>query len=261
MAGEQHQNFLSGTITDSPLLVGATTANSSNFANLNEVTSTADGMLIVLDPDASAGAPELVRVTAHTTSATSVTIARGQEGSTAREHAASTVWRHVVSAAELNAFTAFLADGAVGTDNLADNAITEAKIADNAIDLSVIAQYTQFTLSGSAAVNDAEISWTQEDADPDDWGTVATTDLTCPASGVYALAVRVNGDTALDAVSVRQDGVIVWSAVETDTSSHIFNGGSVMNIDSGDVISVLCSTTGSSTLSAARIVIVPLWKL
>lgn len=89
-----HRNFLSGTITDNPLLIAGTTINSAEFANLPAVASP-DYMWLVLDPTAVAGNPELVKVTAHTASATSITVTRGQQSTTARQHLLSTIWRAV----------------------------------------------------------------------------------------------------------------------------------------------------------------------
>lgn len=81
-----------GTITDNPLLVGATTMNSAGLANLAAVASAE--AFITLDPNRVAGAPEIVVVTAHTGSATSATIQRGQFGTAARQHASGTAWVH-----------------------------------------------------------------------------------------------------------------------------------------------------------------------
>lgn len=81
-----------GTITDNPLTSGATTMNSAGLANLAAVSSTE--AIITLDPNRVAGAPEIVVVTAHTGSATSATIQRGQFGTTARQHASGTAWVH-----------------------------------------------------------------------------------------------------------------------------------------------------------------------
>lgn len=86
-------NFQSGTITDNPLTNAATTINSAAFASLPAIGAT-QHLMIILDPTGSAGAPEIVMVIAHTASATSVTVARGQEGSSARQHASGTTWRH-----------------------------------------------------------------------------------------------------------------------------------------------------------------------
>lgn len=102
-----YSNFQSGTITDSPLSSGATTINSSAFANLPTVAAP-NTMFVVLDPDGSGGAPEVVLVTAHTAAATSVTVTRGQQGTTARSHVAGTVWRHAVLATDLDGLPAKL---------------------------------------------------------------------------------------------------------------------------------------------------------
>ena len=93
MAGRSKTAFLSGTITDNPLLIGATSINSAALANLPAITSP-DVAVLVLDPTGSAGAPEVIWVTAHTGSATSATISRAKEGSTARQHANGIAWVH-----------------------------------------------------------------------------------------------------------------------------------------------------------------------
>lgn len=85
-------NNVFGTLTDNPLLVGATTMNSAALANLAAVSS--NHAIIVIDPLRSAGAPEIVIVTAHTAAATSATITRGADGSTARQHASGVLWVH-----------------------------------------------------------------------------------------------------------------------------------------------------------------------
>jgi hypothetical protein len=51
-------------------------------------------MAIVLDPDGLAGAPEIAWITALTAGMGSGTIARGKEGTTAREHARDIPWVH-----------------------------------------------------------------------------------------------------------------------------------------------------------------------
>lgn len=85
-------NNVFGTTTDNPLTAGATTMNSAGLANLAAVSSAE--AIIVLDPNRVNGAPEIVVVTAHTGSATSATIVRGQFGTSAREHPSGTEWVH-----------------------------------------------------------------------------------------------------------------------------------------------------------------------
>lgn len=95
-------DFKSGTITDNPLTNVATTINSAGFSALPVVTAP-DILVLVLDPKQSAGAPEIVYVTAHTSSATSVTVTREQEGTTKRQHAVNTAWIHGPTATDFNA--------------------------------------------------------------------------------------------------------------------------------------------------------------
>lgn len=67
------------------------------MASLVAIGST-QHLTITLDPGATAGAPEIIYVTAHTASATTATILRGQEGTTARSHAQNTPWVHGATA-------------------------------------------------------------------------------------------------------------------------------------------------------------------
>lgn len=53
-----------------------------------------DDLCITLDPAALYGNPEIVRVTAHTAAATSMTIVRAQHGTTARQHTQGVQWVH-----------------------------------------------------------------------------------------------------------------------------------------------------------------------
>ena len=87
------RNNESGTITDNPLTIGATTINSAGFASLPTIGAT-NSMILILDPQEVGGTAEIVRVTAHTAAATSVTVVRGQEGSVARSHVFNTTWMH-----------------------------------------------------------------------------------------------------------------------------------------------------------------------
>lgn len=86
-------NGVLGTITNNPLAVGGTSITCANFAELPAIGAT-EHLALTLDPGHSAGAPEIVWVTAHTALSTSVTVVRAREGSTARQHATGTqvVW-------------------------------------------------------------------------------------------------------------------------------------------------------------------------
>ena len=87
------QNFLGGLIEDNPLSSGATTLTSTALAAMSAVGST-QHMPITLDPDGVGGDPEIVWITAHTAGATTATISRAQEGTTARAHNRDTPWVH-----------------------------------------------------------------------------------------------------------------------------------------------------------------------
>lgn len=84
-----YKDFIEGIITDNPLLIGATTINSAVFASLPAVVAP-DTLRLSLDPERVSGEPEIVTVTAHTASATSVTVTRGSDGTTARQHTVNT---------------------------------------------------------------------------------------------------------------------------------------------------------------------------
>lgn len=81
-----------GAIADNPLTVGATTFNSPDLTFLPTVIG--NHLVITLDPLRRFGAPEIVVVTAHTASATTVTVTRGAYGTLAREHPQGTEWVH-----------------------------------------------------------------------------------------------------------------------------------------------------------------------
>lgn len=86
-------NFIGGMITDNPLTSGATAMNSDAFAALPTIASP-DYAAITIDPDGTEGAPEIAWITAHTAAATSATVSRGQEGTTALQHSQDVYWAH-----------------------------------------------------------------------------------------------------------------------------------------------------------------------
>lgn len=84
-----YADFIEGTTTTNPLLIGGTTLASAVFADLPEVVAP-NTLRLVLDPERVVDEPEIVIVTAHTAASTSVTITRAADGTTAREHASGT---------------------------------------------------------------------------------------------------------------------------------------------------------------------------
>lgn len=78
------QNSVTGTLTTG-LSSSDTTLTTSWMSSFPAVAS-GQVAAVVLDSTASAGAPEIVWITAHTAASSSATIVRGQEGTTARAH-------------------------------------------------------------------------------------------------------------------------------------------------------------------------------
>lgn len=93
-----YSNFQQGTLT-STITNSATSISSAAFANLPVVASP-DVIYLVLDPGQTAGTAEIVTVTAHTASATSVTVTRGSQSTTARSHNGGTTWSHAWTKAD-----------------------------------------------------------------------------------------------------------------------------------------------------------------
>lgn len=87
------QNFLGGLIEDNPLTSSATTLTSAALAAMVAIGST-QHLPIILDPDGLYGEPEIAYITAHAAGATTATILRAQEGTTARAHPQDQRWSH-----------------------------------------------------------------------------------------------------------------------------------------------------------------------
>lgn len=104
MATIKRFNNAFGTTTDSPLGSSATTMNSQELPRLGVVDSANSEIArLTLDPERSGGAPEIIHVTDYDGTATSATIERGKEGTTAREHASGTTWEHGPTREDVNA--------------------------------------------------------------------------------------------------------------------------------------------------------------
>lgn len=93
-----YSNFQQGTLSAS-INASATAITSDAFAALPVVASP-DVIYIALDPVRAAGEAEIVTVTAHTASSTTITVTRGSQSSTARSHSLGITWAHAWTKAD-----------------------------------------------------------------------------------------------------------------------------------------------------------------
>lgn len=91
-------DFQGGELDADPGAAG-TSISSPDLSSMMVVGSP-DTLTVVLDPHGVNGAPEIVYVTAHTASATSATVTRGQEGTAGRAHPIGTAWVAPITAAD-----------------------------------------------------------------------------------------------------------------------------------------------------------------
>lgn len=131
------QDFLSGNL-GSTLAAGASgPVADSSFAALPAVTSP-DTLKLVLDPDGTAGDPEIITITQHTAAATTATISRASEGTTARQHLSSTKWVNAVTTTDFNR---------IGFDGTITADLTGA-VTGNATTATTLAATKNFSLTG-----------------------------------------------------------------------------------------------------------------
>lgn len=84
-------NLTRGTLA-SGISDSDTVVSSAAFSDLPEITGGSGAILaLTIDPE---GAAEIVHITAHDSAATSATVERGAEGSTAVAHSAADKWVH-----------------------------------------------------------------------------------------------------------------------------------------------------------------------
>lgn len=88
-------NNVYGTISDNPLLIGATSYTSLGLSLLPAIVSPNQHAVVVFDPKRVFGEPEIVVITSHTALGTTATITRATYGTTARAHPQTTAWAHV----------------------------------------------------------------------------------------------------------------------------------------------------------------------
>lgn len=113
MANEKRkrQSFIGGLVEDNPLTIGALTLTSAGLSAITGGVGATEHMAIILDPDGIGGAPEIAYITALTAAAGSCTIARGQEGTVARQHDRDTPWVHGPTAVDFGRDVVFIGPG------------------------------------------------------------------------------------------------------------------------------------------------------
>lgn len=250
-------NFLAGVVDDAPLTSGATTINSSGFANL-PVVSSPDIMWLVLDPDEDAGEPELVKVTTHTSSATSVTVDRGQQSTTAREHAATTVWRAVVTKSDMDTLVAFLEDSAVDTANLADSAVTTAKLADGSVTAAKTGDRSEWTASQLLTTTPSTVAVDTEVQDDLSMIAAASADMTIPSDGAYRFTVEVDVTGATPTVALKT-GSGTYSLTDNSQTGQIASNrwahSFTAYLQAADVVNLYGSVGSGTATTTFRVVI------
>lgn len=279
-------NFLSGTLDADPGAAG-TTISGSALASLPAVAAP-NTMWIVLDPLGVDGAPEVVKVTAHTAAATTATVTRGQQSTTGRAHAIATPFLVGVTKADLDelpfrklaargsllvstdanvaselvtgaADTVLKTDGTdpawgkIATANIEDNAITAAKIAADAVGTSEIA---------ADAVTAAEIAagavGTTEIADDAVTAAkIATDAVTADAIAAGAVGTAEVADDAITAAKIAANAVgsseIAADAVGSDEIAAGAVGTAEIADDAVTAAKIAAGAVGTSEIANAAV--------
>lgn len=222
-----YQNFAGGQ-TDAALTNSGTTLSSPALAGLVAVASP-DFAMLVLDPDGIGGAPEIVEVSTHSSSATTAAMIRGQEGTVARAHESGVTWilaglasdlrarahKHVTSTsgnitANSSTFAALAGQtGGPGTTGF-DLAVA-ARIGDVlavGVSLHVAASTTRLFLDAATIVSASPVNYVSGTSGGSStegvqaWSIPADTNVRATAGGVVHYEV-VSGDLSGGTVTVR----------------------------------------------------------
>ncbi len=198
------QDFIS-FVTDTDPGVGGLSLSAPGLAALL-VVADPDFVALTLDPEAVNGDPEIVWVSAHSSSATTATIVRGQEGTTPRAHPIGT---QVVLGPTADTLEEIETDVATNVTNVATNVTNIATNTASFVDRPVSAATSLRRQSGFQTVADA--TWEAFDLDQvfyeDDPGGVLTHNLSdayitvaANSEGIYlaSLEMVLNGTGPTD---------------------------------------------------------------
>jgi hypothetical protein len=201
------QDFLSGNLGSTLSIGAATGVTDSSFAALPAVTSP-DTLKLVLDPDGTAGDPEIVTITDHTAASTTVNMTRGSEGTTARQHLSSTKWVNAVTTTDFNRIGF---DGTITADltGNADTATALAATKNFSLTGDVTAAAVAFDGSGNVELTTAMAN------DSVDLGTHTTGNYVATVAGGTNIDVSGSGSETA-AVTVAH----ATMATPTPSSSH-----------------------------------------
>ena len=238
--------FQDGVIDDNPLTNSATTLTSTEL-NVVPVIDTTNHMALILDPEETGGAPEIAYITAHTVGATTATILRGQEGTTARQHALSILWHHGPTIRDFS-------DGKVALAKVTAGNLTHALSSwgdlDNNLDL---------TIPGTSYVGDlVEVGLSARISNE-------AVEVYLDVASLDGVPAEVNYWGADGAESGTHAGVLAWSGPASAISTV---GGSVMReIVSGDLQSgvltlrfrVRCASASTKTINATTDIPLHVW--
>jgi len=142
-------NFLGGLVENNPLIASDTAFTSAALAAAPVVDALSHST-VILDPDGVAGTPEIVWITVHTAGATTATIQRAQEGTSARNHDRDTPWIHAATAADYGT--------GVGRDRAWQKATAASTLDDEFNDSSLDPAWVRYD---TAAVGATPVVWTE----------------------------------------------------------------------------------------------------
>lgn len=277
-SSRSQQTTLTGTLTS-----GATSATVVSASALLGGTTISSGetFTVVLDPDTAI--EEIVDVTA--VSSNTLTLTRGVDGSSAQEHSAGAVVRHMAIGRDYreanqhieNTTTAHgitLANivkttdtGTVSTGMIADSAVTSAKIADGTIvnaDISGTAAiaYSKLALTGSITSSDIT-DGTIVNADINTTAAIAATKIAGTAvtqadTGTVTSAMIANG-TIVDAdinssaaiAKTKISGTAITAADTGTVTSTMILDGTIVNGDINDAAAIAATKIAGTAVTQA----------
>ena len=239
-----YTNFFTGALDADPGVSG-TTLSGTQFASL-DVVAAPNTMWLVLDPEGLFGAPEIVKITAHTASATTCTVTRAQQGTTARAHDIGTVVQVALTKTDLDELP-FRKMTTRGDLVYASAANTASRLA--------------VGTSGQALVSDG--------TDPT-WGQVGAAGLAAAVAGAglaggngTALSVNVDGSTLeipVDTLQVKDGGITAAKLAAAVAGAGLTGGagtalavnadGSTLEVAT-DTLQIKAGGVGATQLAAA----------